>query len=116
MKNLFLDDIRSIDMIYDKSMENEFDIVRTYDEFVKYIKEKGLPAFISFDNDLGLDKDGNVAPDGYAAAKWLVYESGLDLRFLKFKVHSANPVAAEQIKGLLDNYIKHINKESTKAN
>ena len=37
MKKLFLDDVRSIDMIYDKSIDSEFDIVRTYDEFVAYI-------------------------------------------------------------------------------
>ncbi|WP_299112850.1 cyclic-phosphate processing receiver domain-containing protein [uncultured Winogradskyella sp.] len=108
MKKLFLDDVRTIDMIYDKSMESEFDIVRTYKEFVTYIKENGLPNYISFDNDLGLGEDGKVAPDGLAAAKWLVYESELDLRNLEFKVHSANPVAAEQIKGLLNNYIKHL--------
>ncbi|MTI30175.1 cyclic-phosphate processing receiver domain-containing protein [Xanthovirga aplysinae] len=108
MKKLFLDDLRTIDMIYDKSMESAFDIVRTYNEFVNYIKENGLPDFISFDNDLGLDDNGNVAPDGYAAAKWLVYKSGLDLVNLKFKVHSANPIAAKQIEGLLNNYIKHL--------
>lgn len=110
MKKLFLDDIRSIEMVYDKSMEPEFDIVRTYDDFVKYINKNGLPDFISFDNDLGLDKNGEVAPDGYAAAKWLVYESGLDLINLKFNVHSANPVAAKQIEGLLTNYINHLRK------
>jgi hypothetical protein len=108
MKKLFLDDIRTIEMIYDKSMKTEFDIVRNYNDFVTYIKDNGLPEFISFDNDLGLDENGKVAPDGYAAAKWLVYESRLDLKNLKFKVHSANPVAAEQIKGLLNNYIKHL--------
>ncbi len=82
MKKLFLDDIRTIDMVYDKSLENEFDIVRTYDEFVYYIINNGLPKFISFDNDLGLDEKSNLAPDGYAAAKWLVYESDIDLREL----------------------------------
>jgi len=108
MKKLFLDDIRTIDMVYDKSEENDFDIVRTYDAFVEYVKLNGLPEFISFDNDLGLDTDGKVAPDGYAAAKWLVYESGLDLLNLNYKVHSANPVTTDQIKGLLDNYINFL--------
>lgn len=108
MKKLFLDDIRTVDMVYDASAESEFDIVRSYDDFVAYIQEKGLPDYISFDNDLGLDDSGAVAPDGYAAAKWLVYESGLDLRDLDFYVHSANPVAAEQIKSLLRNYIAHL--------
>ena len=114
MKKLFLDDIRTIEMVYDKSEESKFDIVRTYDEFVQYIISNGLPNFISFDNDLGLDKHGNVAPDGYAAAKWLVYESELDLINLEFKVHSANPVAAEQIKGLLNNYKKHLKSGNEK--
>lgn len=95
-------------MVYDKSMEQEFDIVRTYADFVDYIKQNGLPEFISFDNDLGLDENNEIAPDGYAAAKWLVYESGLDLRNLEFKVHSANPVAAKQIDGLLTNYINYL--------
>ena len=109
-KKLFLDDLRTIDMVYDASQEKEFDIVRTYEAFVSYVQKNGLPDFISFDNDLGLDKNGEVALDGYAAAKWLVYESGLDLTSLQFKVHSANPVAAEQIKGLLTNYIDFLNK------
>lgn len=111
MKKLFLDDIRTVEMVYAKSEIAHFDVVRTYDDFVAYIIEHGLPPFISFDNDLGLGPDGEVAPDGYAAAKWLVYESGLDLIDLEYKVHSANPVAAEQIKGLLNNYIKHLKSE-----
>jgi hypothetical protein len=108
MKKLFLDDLRTIEMVYDKSTVDDFDIVRSYNDFVAYIKTNGLPHFISFDNDLGLEENGELAPDGYAAAKWLVYESGLDLSHLQFKVHSANPVAAEQIKGLLTNYINHL--------
>lgn len=107
-KKLFLDDIRTIDMVYDKAMESEFDIVRNYNDFVNYITKNGLPDFISFDNDLGLDENDEVAPDGYAAAKWLVFDSGLDLRNLKFFVHSANPVAAQQIQSLLDNYIEYL--------
>ncbi|SKB49530.1 hypothetical protein SAMN05660903_01062 [Salegentibacter salinarum] len=108
MKKLFLDDLRTVDMVYDYIQISEFEVVRSYDEFVAYIQKNGLPDFISFDNDLGLNELGEVAPDGYAAAKWLVYESGLDLRELQFKVHSANPVAADQIRGLLNNYIKFL--------
>lgn len=112
-KKLFLDDLRTIDMVYPKSLAKDFDIVRSYIEFVEYIQLNGLPPFISFDNDLGLDEQGNIAPDGYAATKWLVYESGLNLIDLKFNVHSANPVAAQQIKGLLNNYIKFLKSEKT---
>ncbi len=112
---LFLDDIRTVKMVYQSLEESDFIIVRNYDEFVATIKEKGLPEFISFDNDLGLDQNNEIGPDGYAAAKWLVYESGLNIMNLKFKVHSANPVASKQIQGLLDNYIAYLKEEHNNA-
>lgn len=105
---LFLDDIRNVAMVYPELTNKDFTVVRSYSEFVSQITKSGLPDFISFDNDLGEDSSHNLLPDGYACAKWLVYESGLDIRMLKFKVHSANPVASKQISGLLNNYIKHL--------
>lgn len=105
---LFLDDLRTVEMVY---TTNDFVVVRSFAEFVKYIEEHGLPEFISFDNDLGEDAKGNLLPDGYSCAKWLVYESKLDLSTLKFNVHSANPVAKVQIESLLDNYLKFLMSE-----
>lgn len=107
--NLFLDDLRTVKMVYKDREESDFVIVRNVTNFKMTILEKGLPDFISFDNDLGLDEHGELAEDGYAAARWLVYESGLDLRNLNYYVHSANPVAAKQIEGLLKNYIQFLN-------
>lgn len=109
---LFLDDIRNVNMVYKKLTNNDFVVIRNFDDFKKVILEKGLPELISFDNDLGLDENDNVAEDGYACAKWLVYESGIDLLNLKFNVHSANPVASQQIQGLLNNYIRHLKNNS----
>ncbi len=109
---LFLDDLRTVQMVYPDQQEDEYVIVRTYQTFVTHIRENGLPGFISFDNDLGEDEQGNLLEDGYAAAKWLVYESGLDVRKMQFKVHSANPVARVQIESLLTNYIAFLHKEN----
>lgn len=106
---LFLDDIRTVKMVYPNLSESDFVIVRSYKAFIDEITKNGLPEFISFDNDLGEDSEHNILPDGYSCAKWLVYESGIDLRRLDFKVHSANPIAKEQIKSILNNYIKHLN-------
>ena len=100
--------------MYADTVANEFVLVRSFAEFKDYIIQYGLPDFISFDNDLGLDSNGELAPDGFHATKWLVYESGFNLINLKFKVHSANPIASVQIKSLLDNYIRHL-KSSTEA-
>jgi hypothetical protein len=110
MTKLFLDDIREPDWVYDLETAGEFIVVRTFEEFQKHILTNGLPDFIRFDNDPGLDDQAKVAYDGYHAAKWLVYESGLNLRNLKFHVHSASPVPAEQIRGLLNNYIRFLNE------
>lgn len=101
-------------MVYKNWSDKDFVIVRNFEDFRKTIIQNGLPDYISFDNDLGLDNTGQVAPDGYDAAKWLVYESGLDLSKLTFYVHSANPVAAKHIQGLLDNYIQHLQDKSDK--
>lgn len=98
-------------MVYPEKCEADFVIVRDFKSFVKTIIEQGLPEFISFDNDLGLLPNGELAPDGYACAKWLVNESEMDLKDLKFHVHSANPVAKTQIESLLNNYIKHLKQD-----
>ena len=105
---LFLDDIRTVAMVYPAMAESDFVIVRDHSAFKETILKLGLPSYMSFDNDLGLDEHSELAPDGYACAKWLVYESGLDLRELRFYVHSANPVAKVQIESLLHNYIRHL--------
>ena len=106
---LFLDDIRDVGAIYPTLSNCDFVIVRNYKDFINYIDRMGSPCFISFDNDLGLDENGKIALDGYAAAKWLVYESGIDIRKIEIRVHSANPVAKTQISSLLKNYIKYLN-------
>lgn len=95
MKKLYLDDVRPIPEGYIG--------VRTYTSFVAYITDNGLPDFISFDHDLGLQESG------YDCAKWLV-EFCLDhnLELPGFEVHSQNPVGKENIRSLLQNFNKHM--------
>lgn len=107
--NIFLDDIRQPE---DNSIK--WEIITNFYEFTKIITYYGLPVItsISFDHDLGLDSQGNLEKTGYDCAKWLVdycIENDLDLP--RYKIHSANPVGAENIKSLLCNYEKHREKE-----
>ena len=108
--NLFLDDqddkIRPVKKFYPSASENDFVRVKTFHKFVSTIREKGIPDFISFDNDLGGKKEG------FDCAKWLVNYSGLNLKNLEFNVHSANPVAKKNIESLLNNYIESCNQEN----
>jgi hypothetical protein len=99
--------------------------VKNYDEFIHEIKQNGLPDMISFDHDLGEDVAKERASkgvskrqarnlkketkSGYDCAKWLVdYCLDNDLKIPYFGVHSANPVGAENIRGLLNNALKHM--------
>jgi hypothetical protein len=64
--NIFLDDIRfpkdaflQKELVYlteySKIPENDWVIVRNYDEFVETIEERGIPNAASFDNDLCME-------------------------------------------------------------
>ena len=101
---MYLDDIRT-------PVEEFNFVVRSYDEAVAIIKRHGVPNFISFDHDLGVDEDGILLKSGFDFTKWLV-ENDLDGVYklpkdFRFKVHSQNPVGKENIISLLDSYLKY---------
>ena len=106
---LFLDDERHpqdvfwVDWIANPS---DWTVVRSYDDFVEWVQTHGLPAFISFDHDLG-QTDGVVNKTGYDCAKWLV-DWCLDhnLTCPMTNVHSKNQVGAVNIAALLDGFRK----------
>lgn len=92
---LYLDDLRT-------PRTTGWVVVRSFEEFVATIEQRGVPTEISFDHDLGWDEARNCElPSGYDCAKWLVAQG---LLVERFHVHSANPVGAANIRGLLDNY------------
>lgn len=134
MKKLFLDDIRDVkDACYYVSnpkiyWEDDWDVVRNYNEFVDYIEKNGLPDLISFDHDLAdfhydykpedyenmseedmINNFGSMEKTGLDCAKWLVDYCFLNrLPIPEFMVHSANPVGKKNIESFLNNTIKHI--------
>ncbi len=129
-KLLFLDDYREpIDCakyMYRKGVDckiyhEQWNIVRSYGQFVKWITENGLPEFISFDHDLGdveelkedlpveewFDLENNREYNGMDCAKWLVeYCMDNKLQLPKYAVHSANPAGTENIEGLFLSFLK----------
>lgn len=78
-------------------------IVRSVNDAIKYIERVGWPGFITFDHDLGENE-----PTGYDFAKWIV-DRALDGKnlpsYFTFDIHSQNPVGAENIRSLLNNYL-----------
>lgn len=127
MKNLFLDDLRSLDMIYPNANPEDYTIVRDYYQFINYITKFGLPHFISFDHDLGFEhtrfyfeNGGHENPPdpltanfkektGYDCAKWLVeYCFDNKKQLPQWYVHSHNPVGKANIEAYLKNAEKHL--------
>jgi len=123
-KCLYLDDVRIPQN--NPSDHEPWTIVRSYNDFVAYIKENGLPSLISFDHDLADEhyslefEEWYYTPEridmgertGYDCAKWLVeYCMDNDLKMCQFTVHSANPAGAQNILGLLNNFRKNCGQE-----
>lgn len=128
MYNLFLDDIRTPSNVANYILPNNLRpqylketwvIVRNYEEFVNVIAANGMPAKISFDHDLA---DIHYDPETWTEGFEYHEKTGLDCaKFIiellldtgknipEVIVHSQNPVGAERILNLFDNYCKHIN-------
>lgn len=123
-KFLFLDDIRHPTEAFEYTQQTMFlqkkwEIVKNYNEFIKWITKNGLPDFVSFDHDLAdkhlwIDnkkskkwKDTQVYAEktGYDYAKWLVdYCLDNNLDCPKFYCHSMNPVGKDNINSLLQQF------------
>ena len=95
---LFIDDER-----YPPGEASNWQIVRSSAEAIAFIQLRGVPAFISFDHDLGGEDTAMVF------IRWLI-EMDLDHpgsipKNFAYDVHSQNPVGARNIRALLDNYL-----------
>jgi len=109
---LFLDDIRVPSFIYPKTKDSDWVVVRDLTEFKNAIETKGIPSFISFDNDLGSSLE-----EGKDGVKWMVFEKELDISNMDFKVHSSNVSGVrEYIESLLNNWKKELKNRKTQTN
>ena len=114
--------------------------VKSYREFVDRITllgEISMPRLICFDHDLGgfmyseeihpMNEDGTAPEEhkilydkfaedektGYHAAKWLCdYCQERKIPFPKYIIQSANTVGAKNIDSYIQNYLKHVEKNT----
>lgn len=122
-KYLFLDDFREpIDCSYympaftREDYKKEWEIVRSYDEFVNWIKENGIPALISFDHDLAsehyhdantqvksIDYNSYKEKTGYHCAKWLAeYCIENNIQIPNYYAHTMNEAGGKNIRSILE--------------
>ena len=114
---LYLDDIRT-------PVDDDWIVVRNYDEFVAQIKLNGLGNFevISLDHDLGedamveyytnvknnymLDYNNIEERTGMDCCRYLVSESMNEkIPLPQIYVHSANPIGSANMLGYINNYL-----------
>lgn len=117
---LFLDDVRTLNEVFEYTKEPiytfpNWDIVRSFDEFTKYITKNGAPIVVSFDHDLAdvhyalhndypdpidrqtewvkYHKDETHEKTGYDCLKWLIdYCHDNMFTFPKIYIHTMNTV------------------------
>jgi hypothetical protein len=131
---IFLDDERIPKQVnwVDLPMYN-WTIVRSYEQFVKCIKENSLPKAVSIDHDLGkssyeeyhrailgkgqINYDNITEKTGYHCIKWLIeYCLDNNLEFPReYYIHSMNVIGVKNIQSLIDSYYKSIGKQPIPA-
>lgn len=92
---LFIDDER-----FPAENSGEWVIVRSSQQAISEVYQKGMPSFISFDHDLGGDDTS------MKFLRWLLDELLDDMIAFpvdfKYYVHSQNPVGAENIRSFME--------------
>jgi len=116
---LYLDDVRV-------PTEGDWEVVRSYDEFISHIHLHGLENYelISLDHDLGegamVEYYTNVKPNyelnyeripektGMDCARFLVAEAmNKKIQLPTVYVHSANPIGSANMMGYINNYFRN---------
>lgn len=113
--NLFLDDNRTLEMAWRMTSKTdyllkEWVIVRSYEEFVEYIEENGMPDLISYDHDLGdvnPEDPNHLEKTGYSCVKWLIeYCLDYDINMTSYMIHTNNPRGRKDIHETIQNFIR----------
>ena len=125
---LYLDDMRTPLSPNNEWVEGieEWQVVRSYDEFVSHIRLNGLENYevISLDHDLGegamVEYYTNVKPNyelnyeripektGMDCARYLVAEAmNKKIPLPTIYVHSANPIGSANMMGYINNYFRN---------
>jgi hypothetical protein len=102
--HMFVDDIRNPDWVYPDQDVSDWIVCRSMEEAQHVIADLGWPSWISLDHDLG-----DHVPTGYDLTKWMVtqdQDQNLMPEAFEVQVHSANPVGAENIRRMWENYLK----------
>jgi hypothetical protein len=89
---MFIDDLRT-------PPPGDWVVVRSSSEAIAYIQMNGMPAFISFDHDLGGDDTTMIFLKDLVDLVWNGEDSPP-----AYEVHSANPVGSKNIVSFMESW------------
>lgn len=100
---LWLDDIRD-------PPDESWEWAQSFSQMIWLLKKFGRPEIMSFDHDLGIDQATGTNRSGHDIIKWIAErdQNGGEWYPLEVRVHSANPVGAENVRKYDEWYRKMI--------
>lgn len=106
MWKLFLDDLRDCN-------DPEYVVCRTSSEALEQVRQRGMPVDMALDHDLGEvnGMDDTAMNFLHSLAEMLMDGDLLFPSGFSYTIHSANPVGRSNIKGLLDQLVKHFSEK-----
>jgi len=121
---LFLDDTRNpFDLEANWLVFSPFELlegdeviwVKSYNEFVEYITDFGVPDGICFDHDLGGDEwQSLLEKNGKDCANFLVeYCLDYDVKLPLWNCQTSNPSGKENINSIMNNFKKYQDESKT---
>jgi hypothetical protein len=127
---LFLDDIRNPETLFYGQAgkewilnplyvnNSEWNVVRSFEAFVDFIEQNGLPDLISFDHDLDweaylpenqdeiIEYNKLKVKTGYHAVEWLIdYCKKRNSKFPEYKIHSMNNSGKKNMEEIINKYL-----------
>lgn len=103
MYKMFLDDERMPSVVYSGKEAQGWVVVRSSSDAIEYVKNNGMPMFMSLDHDLGGEDTTNVF------LLWLI-QAHLDGRVKGkvpgYAIHSANPTGAKNLESKMNSWIR----------
>ena len=89
---LFIDDLRD-------PPSNDYAVVRSTIEAIEWVRQNGMPSFISFDHDLGGEDTSMIFLRRLFNELWNEGDAIPD-----YRVHSANPVGSKNIIAFMESW------------
>lgn len=88
--------------------EDDWKIAHSSEEAMEIVLNYGIPTFIDFDHDLGLDRFGRIDTSRlFLDWLWQSYPRAIE-QIVGYNIHSANPDGAKGIRAFMESWARSL--------